>query len=97
MEIIKKIISLEQSTSRDPNNNYGVMTATTFYAPIHIKQTFDDMGLFTDMPFIPAPPLQNPPDGIFDDIRPPGTTVDMYYDQPITVTGTTDDRWLLFR
>jgi hypothetical protein len=54
MEIIKRKILLEDSIDRTYNSpNWGVMTATTFYLNIPLTQTIDDMGLFTDMSYLP--------------------------------------------
>lgn len=55
MELIKRKISLEDSTDRTYNSpNWGVVTATTFYLNVMITQNIDDMGLFTDIPYISA-------------------------------------------
>ncbi len=54
MEVIKRQISLEESTDRGYNSpTYGVMTATSFYIKVMINQNIDDMGLFTDIDFVP--------------------------------------------
>lgn len=54
MEIIKRKILLESSTDRTFNSpTWGVMTADTFYINVFITQNIDDMGLFTDMDYIP--------------------------------------------
>jgi hypothetical protein len=93
MEYIKRVISLENSTSRVLNNNYGEVTATTFNVPIQLIQKFDDIGLYTDMNYLAAPPLVNPPDFYEEGNMPVGVTVDMYYttNNPV-VTGTTTDK-----
>jgi hypothetical protein len=58
MDIIKRKILLENSTNRDYNSpDWGVMTATTFYLNIMITQNIDDMGLFTDIDYIPKSKL----------------------------------------
>jgi hypothetical protein len=55
MEVVKRKILLEDSTDRTFNSpTWGVMTASTFYINVLITQNMDDMGLFTDMPFISA-------------------------------------------
>lgn len=55
METIKRKISLEDSTDRTyGSQNWGVVTATTFYLNILLTQNVDDMGLFIDEPFISA-------------------------------------------
>lgn len=54
MEIIKRKIFLEDSTDRNYNSaTWGVMTATTFYININLTQNIDDMGLFSDIDFVP--------------------------------------------
>lgn len=54
MEVIKRKILLENSVDRTPNSpTWGVMTATTFYIKINLTQNIDDMGLFTDIEYIP--------------------------------------------
>lgn len=54
MEVLKRKILLEDSVDRSNNSpTWGVMTATTFYLKINIVQTMDDMGLFTDIEYIP--------------------------------------------
>ena len=54
MELIKKKILLEDSIDRNAGDNWGVLTADTFYINIFLKETIDDMGLFTDISFISA-------------------------------------------
>jgi hypothetical protein len=54
MEVIKRKILLEESTDRNyGSETWGVVTATTFYLDIQLNQTIDDMGLFTDISYIP--------------------------------------------
>ena len=54
MEVLKRKILLEDSVDRTPNSpTWGVMTATTFYLKINLTQNIDDMGLFTDIEYIP--------------------------------------------
>jgi hypothetical protein len=55
MEVIKRIVSLENSTDRSENSpNWGVMVASNFYIDVLITQNIDDMGLFTDIEYFPA-------------------------------------------
>lgn len=56
MEVIKKIISLEQAKTRAEGGEYGTLTATSFYFKVQFNQTIDDMGMFTDVPYIPSIP-----------------------------------------
>jgi len=55
MDVIKRKISFEPATVRytggtDP---YGTMTADSFYIKVMLTQNMDDMGMYTDMNFIP--------------------------------------------
>ena len=55
METIKRKVLLEDSIDRTANSpNWGVITATTFYINVFITQNMDDMGLFSDMEYIPT-------------------------------------------
>ncbi len=54
MEVIKRKISLEDSTDRGYNSpTWGVMTASSFNLKVLLTQNVDDMGLFTDIEYIP--------------------------------------------
>ncbi len=54
MDIIKRKIFLEDNIDRTYNSpTWGVLTASTFYINIMLTQNIDDMGLFTDMDYIP--------------------------------------------
>ena len=62
MEVIKRKVSLENSTDRGANSpTWGVMTANTFYIDVLITQNIDDMGLFTDIEYFPAQENVNSP------------------------------------
>lgn len=62
MEVQKRKIYLESSTDRTANSQtWGEMTASTFYLNVFITQDVDDMGLFTDLPFIPKTTTATPP------------------------------------
>lgn len=61
MELVKRQISLENSTSRTSNQSWGVMTASTFYVNIFLTQDFDDMGLFMDIQYFPNVPVAQSP------------------------------------
>lgn len=52
MEIIKRKISLDNFISRDPKN-WGEMTADSFKINLFITQDSDDMGIMTDLDFVP--------------------------------------------
>ena len=64
MEVIKRKISLEDSTNRSSDNpkTWGEMTATTFYINILLTQNIDDMGMFTDIDYIVKDGNNTPPD-----------------------------------
>jgi len=54
MEVIKRKILLEEAIDRNySGNTWGTVTATTFYLNIQLNQTMDDMGLFTDINYLP--------------------------------------------
>lgn len=54
MELIKTKISLEQNTDRNYNSpTYGQVTASTYYVNIMLTQNVDDMGMFTDIIYLP--------------------------------------------
>lgn len=54
MEVLKRKILLEDSIDRNYNSpTWGTITATTFYLKINLTQNVDDMGLFTDIEYIP--------------------------------------------
>ena len=63
MEVIKRKILLENSIDRGNNSpTYGLLTATSFYIKVNVNQTADDMGLFTDMVYVPNDGINpNPP------------------------------------
>lgn len=54
MELIKRKILLEDSTDRNYNSpTYGQVTATSFYVSVMLTQNVDDMGMFTDIVYLP--------------------------------------------
>ena len=92
MELTRRKILLEKSVDRMTGSTYGVLTATTFNVSIYLTQKFDDMGLFTNMPFVQTSPLLTMvPDDFIGVGRPTGVTIGMYYNSESEVTGTTDD------
>ncbi len=60
--IIKRKILLENSIDRHNKKTWGTLTATTFFVKILLTQTIDDMGLFTDMEFLPKEKSSDPAD-----------------------------------
>lgn len=52
MRIIKRKILLEDLISRNPDSTYGLVTASTITIKIPLTQTIDDMGMFTDYPYV---------------------------------------------
>ena len=54
MQVLERKILLEDSVDRTANSpTWGVMTATTFYIKINLTQNIDDMGLLTNIEYIP--------------------------------------------
>lgn len=54
MQLIKRKILLEESTDRNYNSpTYGTVTATSFYIKVMLLQNMDDMGMFTDVIYLP--------------------------------------------
>jgi hypothetical protein len=91
MELVSKKILLETFISRN-ESSYGVMTAETIDVNVFLTQKFDDMGYFTDTPFVPNDTILSVPPPEFNGmVRLTGITVDMFYNTPNTITGTTDD------
>ena len=63
MEVIKRKILLEEATIRTSGDTWGTIPSDTFfYVKIPIYQKIDDMGLFTDMTFIPKTTVVSQPD-----------------------------------
>jgi len=55
MEIIRRKILLEDCIDRDYNSpTYGLISATSFCINIMLTQNIDDIGLFTDVAFVPT-------------------------------------------
>jgi len=54
MELIKRRILLESGTDRNyDSQTYGQITATSFYVNVMLTQNIDDMGMFTDIIYLP--------------------------------------------
>jgi hypothetical protein len=96
--IIKRKILLENSIDRSSNNsNWGTLTATSFYINVFLTQNIDDMGLFTNLDYIPSitattytTPL-SPTELIT--LRFQNTNETNYYNyQNLFITGTTDTK-----
>jgi len=96
MEVLKRIISFEPATVRYTGGTspYGTMTADTFYINIMLTQNIDDMGMFTDIDFIPESFATNDqPDYtiLINKLTLSGLTFPfMYGIQPPTPTGNVD-------
>ena len=52
MDLINRKIYLENSISRNSDSTYGTLTATSFYFKVLLTQNVNDMGIFTDTPYI---------------------------------------------
>jgi hypothetical protein len=62
MELIKRTILLEDSIDRRYDSpTYGQLTATSFYVNVILTQNVDDMGMFTDVVYLPDFVGQNTP------------------------------------
>lgn len=55
MEPIKRKILLETLKSHNPDVTFGTITATTLHLNVFLTQTIDDLGIFTDMPYVDQP------------------------------------------
>lgn len=54
MEYFKRKILLEDYTDRNYNSpTYGTVTATSFYVNVMVTQSIDDMGMFTNVIYLP--------------------------------------------
>ena len=62
MEVIKRKILLENSIDRHNKKTWGTLTASTFFVKILLTQSIDDMGLFTDIEFLPKEVSSSEPD-----------------------------------
>lgn len=97
MEILKRKILLENSIDRTYQSpNWGTVTASTFYINVFLTQNIDDMGLFTDIDFVPNKKgVKTPPDYsiLIDKLSASGITFPFmqYPTSPIMtgMTGTT--------
>lgn len=77
--LIKRKILLENSIDRNYNSpTYGSLTATSFFLKVMLTQSMDDMGIFTDIEYIPSI------SGL--------TEVDFYDYGNMLVTGFTDSK-----
>jgi hypothetical protein len=97
MELIKRKIVLEDSTDRNYNSStWGTVTASTFYINVFLTQNIDDMGLFTDLEYIPsitADTYSNLSSTDLISLRFQNTNETKYYNyQNSVITGTTDSK-----
>lgn len=99
MELIKRKILLEDSIDRSSSGaTWGVLTATSFYINVFLTQNVDDMGLFTDLDYIPsttaatyAATALTSTDQVT--LRFQNTNESKYYStQHLPITGTTDSK-----
>jgi len=73
---------------------FGQKIKNTIDVDIFITQNIDDMGMFTDVPFVPSKEtLPEKPIGFNSFVygRLAGAPVNFYYNDPFSFTGTTDD------
>lgn len=90
-------ILLENSVDRDFNSQtWGQLTATTFYINVFLTQNIDDMGLFTDIDYIPsftATTQNNLTNTELITLRLPSKTeTDYYLFDNSVITGSTDSK-----
>lgn len=90
MELIIRKLLLEDSIDRGFNSpTYGTLTATSFYINVMLIQTIDDMGMFTDIDYIPNPNLN--PNPIDFQLRLTGKNESDYYTTiDVNVSGLTE-------
>lgn len=92
MEVIKKVISLEQGRSRASDASFGTLTATSFFFKIQFTQDVDDMGMFTDYAFQPAMTLNRDLTMEEKFLRLPGAEAFHWYENGGQITGFTDSK-----
>jgi len=93
MELIKRKILLEDSIDRNYNSStYGTITASTFYINILLTQNYDDMGMFSDVAFIPVIGINTSENKV--DVRLTGKTVESYYNVSNKLITTSSDSYL---
>jgi hypothetical protein len=91
MELLKRKILLEDSIDRNYNSQtYGALTATSFYINVLLTQNIDDMGMFTDMEYVPN---QSPNNITDNELRLTGKTIEDYYNYGNKlISGETESR-----
>jgi hypothetical protein len=97
MNIIKRKIFLEDNIDRTYNSpNWGVITATTFYVKVLLTQNMDDMGLFTDVDYVPNITGQTNTNVTNNEVislrLPSKSESDYYYFGNLQITGATDSK-----
>jgi hypothetical protein len=95
MEVLKRKILLENSIDRSPNSQtWGTLTAETFFINVFLTQTYDDMGIFTELDFISADTI-NPQTVDYtilnNKLLSSGLTFSYMTDPTVYFTGTTSD------
>ena len=99
VSVIKRKILLEDSIDRTNPLTWGVLTATTFYINIMLTKNIDDMGLFTDMTYIPLGDSSgNPPDYtiLIDKLNASGYTFNFMTGGTVTATSKTASDYYVF-
>lgn len=82
MEYIKRKILKEDLISRRPDFTYGEITAETINFKVQLTQTFNDMGMFTDMAYANESPDHSI---LIDKLSESGLTFD-FYSNPTNVS-----------
>lgn len=92
MEVIKKVISLEQGRARGEGSLYGTLTATSFFFKIQFTQDVDDMGMFSDYSFIPTATLNRDLTMGEKFLRLSGAEASHWYESGGGISGFTDSK-----
>ena len=92
MRIIRRKILREKLIERSHDFCYGTITASTIYLPIFITQSFDNIGLMTDIGVTCTGGTSATPSINHFNTRERCTTVDGYYDVGDALTGQCESR-----
>lgn len=92
MNPIKRTISLEHGRARGEGPLYGTLTATSFYFKVQFTQNIDDMGMFSDFPFMQAMTLNLPLTMEEKLLRLSGAEAPHWFVKGGEISGTTDSK-----
>lgn len=88
MEVIKKRICLENSRDRLNQDTWGELSASTFYVNVLLTQNIDDMGMFTDLSFIPKSDSDVDYSILIDKLNSSGITSNFMFTESVYVVPT---------